>query len=718
MKPILTLAVLCAALTAPFCIQAQCGVDPTNGTTTINTASTIVNSYFPGTSTTAAGLFTLSVGSIDGRGNAAPLVNGDLVLIMQMQGADYNASNSSSYGNAVAGGDASGYLAANLKAGKYEYNTVSSVSGGSITFTRALVNDYAARSFSAGTIQTYQVIRIPRNYDLVINSGASVTAPAWNGATGGVVVLDAAHTMTINGSVNTTGLGFRGGGGMQMTGATTGNSNGTGTLTNTDFRWNSPQTNAANLSGGAKGEGISGTPVYTHSNGSTVTATATLEGYTNGSMGRGAPGNAGGGSTDGSPVGAGSQNQYNTGGGGGGNGGGGGTGGSGWHGGSGSSLTYPTGGYGAVAFAERQTTQFVMGGGGGAGSANNSTAANQYMSSGGTGGGIIIVRANVFAGNGSLQADGSNAPGVTGSGGNTDAAGGGGAGGTILAVTRQAGTAGLDNINASARGGNGGNMETHFDHGPGGGGGGGVIITNGAFLSANINAGSNGFTRAGNTTNPVTNTYGSFPGSAGVLITLALAPQQVNTLHPSAPCTTLPVTIVSFTAAKNNGTTTLAWQVTDAVNFSSFDITYSTDGINFSALGNVPYQTQKDTYSFVHASATGNIYYRLKLIDQDGSYSYSKIILVKEVAADNTLQLYPQPANNFMNVQVSAVRSQQTTVKIYTMEGRLVNKMNIQLNAGNNSFIIDKLSGYATGTYSMSILIDGKMQYKKLIVQH
>ncbi|MEI9945870.1 MAG: hypothetical protein WDN26_16820 [Chitinophagaceae bacterium] len=201
-----------------------------------------------------------------------------------------------------------------------------------------------------GAIRGYQVIRIPRYYNVTINSGASVTCPSWNGSTGGMVALDAANVFTVNGSIAVNGLGFRGGGGINLSGATTGNTNGSGTLTNTDIRWNSPVTTAANLTGGAKGEGIAGTPVYVLTTGSTTTTTNATEGYTNGSMGRGAPEMQVVVGTDGSPVGA-SENQFNSGGGGGGNGGAGGQGGSGWHGGAGDLNTYPTGGYGGAGFS-------------------------------------------------------------------------------------------------------------------------------------------------------------------------------------------------------------------------------------------------------------------------------------------------------------------------------------------------------------------------------
>ena len=170
-----------------------------------------------------------------------------------------------------------------------------------------------------------------------------------------------ANTFTLNGSIDVSYKGFRGGGGKNLTGATAGNSNGTGTLTNTDYRWNSPVTNASNLTGGAKGEGIAGTPAYYFDYGTTLTTTGTVEGYINGSMGRGAPANGGGGATDGSPVGALTENQFNSGGGGGGNAGSGGNGGSGWHGPSGDVNTYPFGGYGGSAFSQGSIQRISLG---------------------------------------------------------------------------------------------------------------------------------------------------------------------------------------------------------------------------------------------------------------------------------------------------------------------------------------------------------------------
>ena len=713
-------AILLVLLIHPCKINAQCGVPPASGSVTIAVANNVINTYYPGSSDVLTGGNSLTVGSIDARGNATPLSAGDLVLIIQVQGADIDASNTDSYGDNVPGAPASGYLSSNLYAGNYEYNSVASVAGSTINLSYTLANNYYNRNYSPGnSILRYEVIRVPRYYNFTIKPGASVTAPSWNGSTGGIVVIEAANTFTLNGAIDVNYKGFRGGGGKNLTGATTGNTNGSGTLTNTDYRWESPITNAANLTGGAKGEGIAGTPAYYFVSGATTTTTATVEGYINGSMGRGAGGNAGGGGTDGSPVGAGTENQYNSGGGGGANGGSGGMGGSGWHGGAGDVNTYPFGGYGGSSFTQRSVGKFVFGGGGGAGSANNSLSSNEYSCSGGSGGGIILTRAKSYAGTGTANADGSNAPGVTAtySTAQTDAAGGGGAGGTIIMVTSQAGVVGLNSIIASAKGGEGGDMTNYFDYGTGGGGGGGVIISNGTFLLANVAGGGNGLTRSGTSTGPIDNDYGATTGNSGISITLAAPPPIQNLNNLASPCGVLPVSITNFSARWNNSEVDLQWQINNEINLSSFELEYSQNGIDFSKLTSLVYHKGISDYLYAHLSPSVKNFYRLKMIDADGKYFYSKILSVqKNISRNKVLSVYPNPAYNDLTVQLNTVRYEKITVAITDNSGKVLVNKSFTVTPGQNYLSIDGIDRLPAATYVLTVKSGSINEVQKIVV--
>lgn len=501
--------------------------------------SGIVNAYFPPASagTVAAGATSIALGPAAAGGAQTDINAGDLVLIIQMQGAQINSTNTTSYGDGIPG-DPFGSTSLG-PTGMFEFVTatnttaVTASAGGTFTFTgtganNGLLNSYTSAAATATQgIQTFQVIRVPQYSSATLSPTSAVTALGWNGATGGVLALDVASQLTLNGgSVVLDGLGFRGGAGITERGIT-------GFL-KTDTVDASP-TALPNLSGGGdppagggagggKGEGIAGTPHWvapfistiTHASTASSTAQAAVEGYPNGSFARGAPGNAGGGATDADPT----ANDQNSGGGGAGNGGQGGLGGFGWN------TAGLVGGYGGAPFPVTTST-LVMGGGGGGGTTNNGSYwdpatdtgnadcglnCTGVYSSGGAGGGIVIIHAGSIVGAGTISSNGQTALEPENDGG-----GGGGAGGTIFLF---ANSGGLNSVTATALGGNGGDTWPESApgtfpgnrHGAGGGGGGGVIFATAAPSAASsVSNGIPGWSTLAN------DPYGATPGLPGVL---------------------------------------------------------------------------------------------------------------------------------------------------------------------------------------------------------
>jgi Secretion system C-terminal sorting domain len=722
-KSLKSIGCLCLAFSILYFESiAQCGVAPLSGTFSTSAGINFLNSYYPGTGSPLQGATTLTVGPLDSRGSSVPLASGDLIVIMQMQGADINTTNTDSYGDGVALGNASGYLASNLYAGTYEYNVVSTIVGSNVTLQYTLSNNYYTQSYN-GTLtkRAYQVIRVPRYYSLNLVASSTITAPEWNGVTGGVVVIEAANTLTFANStsiITASGKGFRGGGGKQFTGATAGNSSGSAALVNTDFRFPSSFSNANNLTGGTKGEGIAGTPVFLPDPLTSTTVTGTLEGYIGGSMGRGAPGNAGGGGTDGAPVGA-VQNQYNTGGGGGANYGSGGRGGSGWDGTGGNAAVYPFGGYGGASFsANSAISRLIMGGGGGSGTANNSTTATEYNTSGGAGGGIVIVRAKNFAGAGVVSADGNAALDIT-TAGQTDAAGGGGAGGTIYIATNASGATGLGTVTLSSKGGNGGSMTTYFSHGPGGGGGGGIIYSNGTPATNIVTGGSNGFTHTCcNTANPLTDAYNATSGSAGLFTLLTGISGFTNPNNALSPCGVLPIRLMSFSASVANKTEVhLRWTVDQAINFKGFEVLYSTDNRDFSPALNVNFISSLRTYEAIHIPpATGVVYYRLKLVDASGDFTYSNTLAVRLQPLNSTrISVYPNPAHATANIQIQANSSNTGVIHLFNSNGSELIRKTIRIIKGNNVISFPEITTLPAGVYNLRITAGSEIFEKEIL---
>jgi hypothetical protein len=473
------IATLVVTVREPASAAALCGTPGRDASPTI---TGVVNTYFPGSANASAGGTSITVGAHAGGDANVAIATGDLLLVIQMQGATINSTNTSSYGD----GSGSGSGATSTTAGNYEYvvaNGNLATTGGSVAI-RGTNGGGLIHAYTTGGGARFQVIRVPQYTAPTV--GGALTALAWNGTAGGVLAIDSQNLLFGNGAtVSVDGRGFRGGGARQLAGdATAGNGD-----------WAS--SNAKNAHG-EKGEGTAGTPTYVYSSVTTTeSGSGTADGYPGGDKGRGAPGNAGGGGSDADAV----NNDQNTGGGGGGNGGAGGVGGKSW------SSDVADGGKGGT-FAP-SATQLVMGGGGGAGARNNSSGT---MSSGGSGGGIVMMRVAGVSGNLTVTANG-----MMGVDPDNDGGGGGGAGGSVIMTA----PSNFSGVTVNANGANGTDADVlnagNAAHGPGGGGGGGVEVDSGGISAHTVNGGVAGVTDG--SPDPDAH-YGAAAGATGALFGL------------------------------------------------------------------------------------------------------------------------------------------------------------------------------------------------------
>lgn len=469
-------------------VMAQtCGIPGKDG---VGSIAGNINTYYAPSTNAGPGSTSIPLGTPVGAATTPSV--GDLFAVIQMQCENINTTNTSDYG--AGNGTGRGYTdpAGSCLAGRYQYVTAGpATSATSLDLTGSpLTGSYVQDALATTNRRTYQIIRVAQ-YSSATLTG-NVTAPYWNGATGGVVLLDVTGTLNMAGfTVDVAGRGFRGGGGQVW--------NGTADSAITYVTATNIITNLA----GFKGEGIAGTPAYIYDS-VTNTVVATGTDYTGGGQGKGAPGNAGGGGDNWNGT------RDNGGGGGGGNGAIGGFGGYGWSGaGWPSGTTQDLRGIGGAAFAQNSTSRLVMGGGGGAGANNNSAG---LTSSGGAGGGIVMIRAGTMAGTGTINANG--AIGQTQI--SNDSGGGGGAGGSVL-VNTISNAVGTLTINAIGGRAGDGFAPGGTAHAGGGGGSGGVVFSDAGISS--LTGGANGVTNVGDcpTTGvaPCSNANGATAGGTG-----------------------------------------------------------------------------------------------------------------------------------------------------------------------------------------------------------
>jgi gliding motility-associated-like protein len=504
-----------------------------NNNFTVTATGTQVNAYTTLTSNAAINAVTISVSNntLTNAVMPASLAAGDLILIIQMQGASMDIDPANVSFTTPSGHQFDWYNYLELwgqitnynNAGKYELVEVKSVTGTtSINLMCGLKNNYTA----SGHVQ---IVRIPRFQDLTLNANTTIVPALWDGSVGGVLAIEVNGNVSMgtNSKMSASAYGFRGG----TVDATSGGP--AGSATDTGF----PAANDQ-LQGSEKGEGIGGSVGNEYN--------ALLSRY-----GKGAPANGGGGG-----------NYKNSGGGGGSNIGsgaytgkgipvagytvfwnleqaglatsvssGGGRGGySGAQSNQDESVLGPNnaawagdyrrkeGGFGGHPLTY-DATRLFMGGGGGAGDMDNGQGGN-----GGRGGGIVLLQVyGTVSGTGTIEANGangqnSNPNGLTASASSTtkygnDGAGGGGAGGAI-SISNAANLPAT--LSLTANGGNGGNQAMSYGqfatpaeaNGPGGSGSGGMIAFASGTPGQSVLAGTAGIVTT--TTYPV-NIVANFP---------------------------------------------------------------------------------------------------------------------------------------------------------------------------------------------------------------
>ena len=178
---------------------------------------------------------------------------------------------------------------------------------------------------------------------------------------------------------------------------------------------------------------------------------------------------------------------------------------------------------------------------------------------------------------------------------------------------------------------------------------------------------------------------------------------------------TLPLHLLHFTGVLNNEAVHLQWQSEQETNFSHYTIQRSFDGINFTSLGNMNGSSNNRNDYTYHDNDLKNrqaqkVFYRLQLIDKDGSFSYSKILRfdLKQIAA--TITVFPNPAVHSLNLSFTQGKPGKVTISIADMKGMTVKNKTENIPAGRASLNID-VSMLSSATYIISVInADGATQ--------
>ena len=159
----------------------------------------------------------------------------------------------------------------------------------------------------------------------------------------------------------------------------------------------------------------------------------------------------------------------------------------------------------------------------------------------------------------------------------------------------------------------------------------------------------------------------------------------------------LPVVLAGFSVAKEGTSAVLQWATTAETNSERFEIEHSADARIWRMIGAIPAKKEHNNisgYTYIHTTLSAGInYYRLKMIDTDGSYSYS---MVRSVRSGGIVNVYPNPVAHRLFVAAGEELPKAAIVEFFAANGIPV-RLNGDLTHGFD------VSGLPAGIYFLRI---------------
>jgi len=185
---------------------------------------------------------------------------------------------------------------------------------------------------------------------------------------------------------------------------------------------------------------------------------------------------------------------------------------------------------------------------------------------------------------------------------------------------------------------------------------------------------------------------------------------------------TLPVKLISFSGRLNGARVDLNWVTANELNTKHFEVERGSDGRNFTKIATVAAKGNSSTatsYDLVDpAPLKGVNYYRLKIIDIDGKFEYSQIVIIRiEDGIQLVTKVAPNPFTGKIDVYLTLTHNTMVDFRFIDINGRIVFTKSVKGLKGFNWFTINDLDKLPSAPYMLHIKTDDATIVEKLIKQ-
>jgi fibronectin-binding autotransporter adhesin len=181
---------------------------------------------------------------------------------------------------------------------------------------------------------------------------------------------------------------------------------------------------------------------------------------------------------------------------------------------------------------------------------------------------------------------------------------------------------------------------------------------------------------------------------------------------------TLPLTWLSFSGVRRNGSDALSWSTASESNTARFEVQESSDGNSYRTIGSVAAAGNSSSvqqYNYNNSGVQGTRYYRIRQVDLDGRFSYSTTVRLNDATSTTTISLGANPVRGNVSLQLQVPAATRVQLTLHDGGGRLVWSNNQQLASGTQSALLPT-GNLAAGLYYLNASFDdGSSQTIKLV---
>jgi Uncharacterized protein related to plant photosystem II stability/assembly factor len=183
----------------------------------------------------------------------------------------------------------------------------------------------------------------------------------------------------------------------------------------------------------------------------------------------------------------------------------------------------------------------------------------------------------------------------------------------------------------------------------------------------------------------------------------------------------LPTQLVSFTGRQRNEYNELKWEVTDDKDAARYELERKIDDGSYKRIATIASRnsTNLTAYSYnddIRNTGGTNYYYRLKIVDRDGSYKYSNVVVLK-ITRPAGVEVLGNPVSAESRLRITLTSPQPVLFKLYDSKGSLVRTSKVNAPQGSSMHPISMFGVLPKGHYTLEVITKNERFTKRLIAR-